>query len=157
MLWGAVYTAFCKKPWITLQKKKYKKPSIINSMQNKHPFICKIYETGFYIHMKISRNCTKPHQKHNLPRFGRVRTALLCSQGEPAPATPQWGDFSPRSGAQHFMSSIWKEMGSPEGQECPGKLGSCQSSALERNYPLCPALLQLCTHQRQTDPNPSKK
>lgn len=47
-------------------------------------------------------------------------------------------------------------MGSPEGQDF-GKLGSCQSSALERNYPLCLALLQLYTHRRQTDPNPSKK
>lgn len=55
------------------------------------------------------------------------------------------------------MSNIWREMGSPEGQDCFGKLGSCQSSALERNYPLCLALLQLYTHQRQTDPNPSKK
>lgn len=63
--------------------------------------------------------------------------------------------FLPQVCAQHFMSNIWREMGSPEGQDYLGKLGSCQSSALGRNSPLCLAVLQLCTHQ--TDPNPSKK
>lgn len=84
--------------------------------------------------MKISRNCTKPQHKHHLSRWRQQLFAHKVNLPHP-PLTVR--DFSLSSGAQHFMRHIWREMGSPEGQDCLGKLGSCQSSELWRGITLC--------------------